>query len=256
MHPNETTLNDYVDGSLGAAERLGVDQHLPGCAECRQLVEDLRDLLRAAAELELREPPVRAWPRLERAIRMEEPRADRGGLEPRDVVTGPATARHYRAYVTWLAAAAALILATMVGVRYAPTRHVDAPPTTTPDAGAPITANDAAQSVETELRQAETHYEKAIKGLEVIANSEQNELDPRTAATLQKNLAVIDQAISESRAAVRAQPASEPAQQSLIEGFKTKIGLLQDTVALINEMRKGNEAGAARIASGLKQKGT
>jgi anti-sigma factor RsiW len=39
MHPNETTLNDYVDGSLGAAERSGVDQHLAGCAECRQLVE-------------------------------------------------------------------------------------------------------------------------------------------------------------------------------------------------------------------------
>ena len=29
-----------------------------------------------------------------------------------------------------------------------------------------------------------------------------------------------------------------------------------DTVALINEMRKGDEVGAARIASGLKQKGT
>jgi hypothetical protein len=41
----------------------------------------------------------------------------------------------------------------------------------------------------------------------------------------------------------------------LIENFKTKIALLQDTVALINEMRKGNEAGAARIVSGLKQKG-
>jgi len=255
MHPNETTLNDYVDGSLGAAERSGVDQHLAGCAECRQLVEDLRGLLRTAGELELREPPVRAWARLERAIRMEEPRADRE-LGPRDVVTASAKAGPYRTYATWLAAAAALILATMVGLRYAPTRHVDAPPTTTPGAGAPITANEAAQSVETELRQAETHYEKAIKGLEVIANSEQSELDPRTAATLQKNLAVIDQAISESRAAVRAQPASEPAQQSLIEGFKTKIGLLQDTVALINEMRKGNEAGAARIASGLKQKGT
>ena len=91
--------------------------------------------------------------------------------------------------------------------------------------------------------------------IEAIATTEQSELDPRTAATLQKNLAVIDQAISESRAAVRSEPASEPAQQSLIEGFKTKIGLLQDTVALINEMRKGNEAGAARIVSGLKQKG-
>jgi hypothetical protein len=51
------------------------------------------------------------------------------------------------------------------------------------------------------------------------------------------------------------QPASEPAQQSLMQNFKTKIALLQDTVALINEMRKGNEAGAARIVSGLKQKG-
>ena len=145
-----------------------------------------------------------------------------------------------------------LVLATMVGMRYMTPRHADVPAGTSAAGG----AGEAALSVETELRQAEAHYENAIKGLEAIANSEQSELDPRTAATLQKNLAVIDQAISESRAAVRAQPASEPAQQSLIDGFKTKIGLLQDTVALINEMRKGNEAGAARIASGLKQKGT
>ena len=72
---------------------------------------------------------------------------------------------------------------------------------------------------------------------------------------MQKNLAVIDQAISESRAALRAQPTSAPAQQSLLESFKAKLALLEDTVALINEMRKGNEAGAARIVSGLKNKG-
>ena len=124
-----------------------------------------------------------------------------------------------------------------------------------PNLNAVYFTTSGAESIETELRQAEAHYENAIKGLEAIATTEQSELDPRTAATLQKNLAVIDQAISESRAAVRSEPSSEPAQQSLIEGFKTKIGLLQDTVALINEMRKGNEAGAARIVSGLKQKG-
>jgi hypothetical protein len=118
-----------------------------------------------------------------------------------------------------------------------------------------VSANAAAQSVEAELRQAEDHYEKAIKGLEQIANAEQDVFDPKTAATLQKNLAVIDQAISESRAALRAEPANEPAQESLLESFKAKMGLLQDTVALINEMRKGNDAGAARIVSGLKQKG-
>jgi hypothetical protein len=110
-----------------------------------------------------------------------------------------------------------------------------------------------AQSVEAELRQAEEHYQKAISGLEQIAKTEKGELDPRTADTLQANLAVVDQAISESRAALRAQPNSEPAQQSLLASFKAKIGLLQETVALINEMRKGNEAGAARIVSGLQQ---
>jgi len=248
MHPNDTTLNGYADGTLNAAERPGVDQHLAGCAACRETVDDLIEILRATGDLELREPPVRAWSRLERAIRMER--------EPRPSVgTTPGPARAGRSYATWLAAAAAVLIATAVGLRYAPGRRVEAPGAASA-ASASVSAGDAAQSIETELRQAESHYEKAIKGLETIANSEQGELDPRTAATLQKNLAVIDQAISESRAAVRAQPASEPAQQSLIDGFKTKIGLLQDTVALINEMRKGNEAGAARIASGLKQKGT
>jgi hypothetical protein len=140
-------------------------------------------------------------------------------------------------------------------MRYTPARPADVPATASAGSGAASAAGGVAVSIETELRQAEAHYENAIKGLEAIATTEQSELDPRTAATLQKNLAVIDQAISESRAAVRLEPASEPAQQSLIEGFKTKIGLLQDTVALINEMRKGNEAGAARIVSGLKQKG-
>jgi hypothetical protein len=112
-----------------------------------------------------------------------------------------------------------------------------------------------AQSVESELLQAEAHYDKAIKGLQQITDAGQGALDPKTAATLQKNLSVIDQAISESRAAVHSEPNNEPAQASLLDSFKMKISLLQDTVSLINEMRKGNDAGAARIVSGLKDKG-
>jgi anti-sigma factor RsiW len=262
MHPHDTTLNEYADGSLGPAERASLEQHLATCAACRQTVEDLREILRATGDLELREPPIRVWSRLERAIKMEREHATvapAAGGNTRSAQYGGQGAgpiarlkRGRTAWIAGLAAAAALLLATTIGIRYMPARHTDSPAIS----GGANASAEAAQSIETELRQAESHYENAIKGLEAIADSEQNELDPRTAATLQKNLAVIDQAISESRAAVRAQPASEPAQQSLIDGFKTKIGLLQDTVALINEMRKGNEAGAARIASGLKQKGT
>ena len=263
MHPNEDDIHAYVDGSLGAAECIEIDRHVASCASCRQLLDDLREVLRATKALELREPPVRAWTRLERAIRLDrdDVAPSAGGLHPSPGLgrrqpsatasdPDPAKVGHYR-WTTWLAAAAAVVLATIVGLRVVPSLREqvrsEAPPT--------VAAGEAAESVETELRQAEAHYEKAIKGLEQIASADQNALDPRTAATLQKNLAVIDQAITESRAAVRSEPASEPAQQSLLENFKSKVALLQDTVALINEMRKGNEAGAARIVSGLKQKG-
>jgi Putative zinc-finger len=246
MHPSETAINDYVDGTSDAFERNAVEAHLAACEVCRQLVDDLREIRRATAGLELREPPARAWRRIERAIRLDErekgPYPFFGGAAWRKRGTTP----------YWLAAAAAIILAAVVGLRFLPGRSSsigeDAPETS-------ASARQAAEAIESELRLAESHYENAIKGLEEAAKNDQDALDPRTAATLQRNLAVIDQAISESRAAMRAQPASEPAKQSLIENFKTKIALLQDTVALINEMRKGNEAGAARIVSGLKTKG-
>src|SRR5262245_1466664 len=264
MHPTEEALNAYADGSLTAGEAADIEQHLGACLSCRQLVDELREILRATSDLDLREPPVRVWPRIERAIQLERQEGARRS-QPDDAdtsarlkgtrVLGAATMRP-RVVFGGLAAAAALVLATLVGLRSLPGRHVDTTGSrSTVESSAQASANAAAQAVESELRQAEAHYENAIKGLEQIANAEQGALDPRTAATLQKNLAVIDQAISESRAALRSQPASEPAQASLIENFKTKIALLQDTVALINEMRKGNEAGAARIVSGLKEKG-
>ncbi len=247
MHPNDTDIHDYIDETLDAGERAEIAQHVERCAECRQLVDDLREIRNAAAGLrdDVREAPVRAWTRLERAIAIEE----RPTQKPQDARRGWA----------WLAAAAAVMLATAIGLQFRSARQT-APTTTSgsaPAAGGSITtAPQGAQTVEAELRAAEEHYTKAINGLEQITKTEQNALDPGTAATLQKNLTVIDQAIGESRAALRAQPASEPAQTSLVENFKAKIGLLQDTVALINEMRKGDEAGAARIVSGLKQKGT
>jgi hypothetical protein len=249
MHPEPAALNDYVD-ALDAADRspavIAIARHLESCADCRAAVNDLREIRDLARVLDPRDPPVRSWLRLQRAIALEHgPRVDG---RPADA---PRTSR--RSVWLGLAAAAALMLATAAGLRYL---TVEAPKPPAADVAASGGNTDAAaQAVEAELKQAEQHYEKAIQGLETIASSEKGALDPQTAATMQKNLAVIDQAITESRAALRAQPTSAPAQQSLLDSFKAKLALLEDTVALINEMRKGNEAGAARIVSGLKTKG-
>ena len=68
---------------------------------------------------------------------------------------------------------------------------------------------------------------------------------------LQKNLQVIDQAIAESRSALKAEPLSAPARDSLFDALRRKVALLQDTIALMNEMRKGNAAGAGQIVDGV-----
>jgi anti-sigma factor RsiW len=232
-HPEGVTLDDYVDDTLPATERAAVDAHLTSCAECRELVAGLRSVVAAVSTLKPVEPPRAAWARIERTIRSEN--------------TGTRTPRWW----PWLAAAAVLLLATFAGLKLAGVWQ--RPPAT--DLTASAAAPDA-QAIEAELLQAEQHYQKAITGLERIASAEKGSLDPQTASTLEKNLAVVDQAISESRAALKAQPGNEPAQQSLLENFKTKVALLQDTVSLINEMRKGSETGAARLVTGLKQKGT
>jgi anti-sigma factor RsiW len=244
MHPNELALSDYVDRALGESEHADIERHLDSCAACRSLVEDLREIRRVTKMLAPIEPPAAVWRRLEQAI----------GQQQADLARSARRSRVRR--IGWLAAAAVLVLAAFLGLRLgvAGRRQGAAADARATAAAGDIAGGDAVQTVASELRQAEEHYDKAINGLEQIANAGQGALDAQTASTLQKNLSVIDQAISESRAAVHAQPNSEPAQASLLDNFRTKVGLLQDTVALINEMRKGNDAGAARIVSGLKQK--
>ncbi len=239
MHPTDSHITDYVDGSLGAGDRAAIDKHLEDCGACRALVADFRELRRAAAALEAMDPPPRAWSRIALTLRESSVASRQSSVVSRQ---SPVVSR---LSTVWLAAAAALVLATAGGFWM----------NRTPRAGAGTVpaAEPSAEAVEAELAQAEQHYQKAISGLEHIANAEKGTLDPKTGATLQKNLAVVDEAINESRAALHTQPNSAPAQRSLLESFKAKVDLLQSTVALINEMRKGDEAGAAHIVSGLRQ---
>jgi hypothetical protein len=106
---------------------------------------------------------------------------------------------------------------------------------------------DPVQSVDSELALTEQHFQNAIE-----ATKNNQTVDPQTAAVLQKNLQVVNQAIKESRDALKTEPQSATAQQSLYDALKQKIQFLQDTIALMNEMRKGDAAGAAEIVEGGK----
>jgi anti-sigma factor RsiW len=243
MHPSDLHLGDYVDDSLDAGQRAAVSEHLVGCRACQALVADFSEVRRAAAALGTIEPPERTWAQIERRLErtLRTPSVD----NQQSASQGRAEAGHAVRRWPWLAAAAALVLATAGGV------WLVRPPLGGETAAA--TDTTTAQAVEAELAQAAQHYEKAISGLEQIANAEKGALDPRTAATLQENMGVVDQAIDESRAALNAEPASDPARRSLLDSFKAKIELLQNTIALINDMRTGDDAGAAQAISRLKR---
>jgi hypothetical protein len=154
-----------------------------------------------------------------------------------------------RRVLTGLAAAAVLVLAASAGVYYA-TRPAAPSPGIQP-AAAHAGAPDTVQSIDAELQLAVQHYENAIAGLEKAAKDGQGDLSPETAAVLAKSNAILDQAVSESNAALRTQPTSEVARASLFEALQRKVSLLRDTVALINEMRKGDQAGTARVVGKL-----
>ena len=231
-------LVDLVDGRLDSAQQRDIERHLEACAECKALVTDLRSIRAAAFMLDRREPAAAVWTKLQEAVKAE-PR-------PRLRVPMMPTRQNWG---VWLGAAAALILATVIGLLPLLNRNAA---TADPEPAAAIT-EPTVDSVAAEFAKAEEHYQKAIDDLQTIANKDTGELDPQVAAVLQKNLTVIDQAITESRAALRTQPSNTNAQDGLFDALRTKVALLQQTVELINEMRKGNQAEAGRRLSMLSQ---
>jgi hypothetical protein len=48
---------------------------------------------------------------------------------------------------------------------------------------------------------------------------------------------------------VKSEPTSVTARETLFEALRQKVTLLQDTIAVINEMRKGNNAAAAQLVN-------
>lgn len=234
IDPEDVRLSDYVDGALDPGARAAVAAHLDTCDACRALVRDLARIRTAARGLGPLAPPAAAWTRLEAAL--------------------PSPRRQARAQ--WLGLAAGLVLVSVGAYALA---RLGAPATGPSHAGEPATATAgnaagaaSVETIEQELAAAAKHYETAITQLEAIANKDAGTLPPETAAKLQVSLVEVDKYIAESRAALAREPQSEPARDGLFEALRRKVSMLQDTVALMGAMQRGDQESAARIVGGKK----
>lgn len=189
---------------MSPAQEAALRDHCSRCDGCRDLLRDLLDIRRVAAGLERRTPPPDMWDRIVGQIGTRRP--------------------------VWAALATAAMLVVVLGGAswfHFAARRPGSPRT-------PASVVDLARSAESELEQAEQHYENAIAALEQLAADKQGSLDPQVADAIRQSLSTIDKAISDSRAALKAEPDSAVAQTSLLAALRMKVTLLQETVSLIH----------------------
>jgi anti-sigma factor RsiW len=228
----QARLSAWVDGELEPDARDAVRAHVDSCPACRGLADDLTTVREAARSLGTVEPPDHVWLEVAGQVRLDAgPSADERFRTARS-----------RASIQWLGLAAALIIVTLgVWVLSRPTAPGDEP--------AVLAGTTPTDEVTAELDLAMQHYERAIATLESMAASGDLPVDSAVTATLRDNLGVVDQAIAESRQALEESPNSQPARDSLFDALRQKVGLLQATVTLMNEVSKG-DPGAALSATG------
>jgi anti-sigma factor RsiW len=213
-------IGDYVDGTLPFTEVARLEAHLADCSRCRAVAADFRSIRLMARSLEPQVPPPHVWRNLSAAVRPS------GGWPS------------FRAFLfTWQpAAATAMAMALSVGLWWIGHRLSAVAPTSSGRAA--VTASQDSASAGSAPLAAEVHYTSAIASLEEITSSERAALDPEMIDVLDTGMTIIDTAIDQSRAALETNPDSEAAQESLFQALRSKVALLQDTLSLVNEMRK------------------
>ena len=206
-------LAALVDEALDPRDRGPLDEHLAGCAACRDLLADLHEIRSLAATLEPVEPPARVWHDVRRrvaAAEQDETPLRSIGWRHRWSLGGAA-----------LAGAAAMAGAVLV---IGPTDFTLSPRSNEP-------AGPAREAVAAALEQIERPHADAIRELEQrIGTGAPIPVAARD--VLARNLALVDDAIAESRAAVEADPGAAIARERLQAGLARKLTLLRTMAAL------------------------
>jgi hypothetical protein len=213
-------LSDYLDEELTPADRGACEAHLAGCEQCRDVLEELRAVVQfARADADVL-PTADLW----------------SGIRSR-LATGPSiVARGPRQFVftlPQLALAASLLIAVSAGVAYVAAGRAWTSPVPQED---PIQAQaepllPPSAGVE-HANFADAQFDEAVADLEKVLTDRREQLDPRTVLIIERNLAAIDQAIREARAALDADPANTFLNSHLADARRKKLDLLRQATML------------------------
>jgi anti-sigma factor RsiW len=204
-------LSEYLDGELPAADRNALEAHLPGCAGCTEVLQELRAVAARAGSLDDRPPAHDLWPGV----------AARIGVTAGQVPSRRRVLAFRRVTLSvpqLVAAALALVIGSGVVVsRWAGT-------------GSPAVAVTPAESTgvaESFVSFGGARYDSAVVGLERSLAEGRSRLDTATVRIIEENLAIIDQAIEQARRALAADPGSVYLNNHLAGTLRRKVDLLR-----------------------------
>lgn len=235
----ESLLPAYLEGELDAARRRAVERHAAICSRCAALLRDVTAIVHDARELPTLAPSRDLWPDIEARIQPD--------VVPLSAASVEKEARTRRFSPRWtsarLAAAAAALVVSTAGITYVATTYADSARGTVAATGpaASRSPNGLAAGPSTASRgdvrnasamSSEQLYDREIAHLQAIVSERRSLLDSSTVAVIQRNLAIIDSAIAQSRAALAADPNSRFLNDQLNSVLGQKVELLR-TAALI-----------------------
>ncbi len=203
-------LSSYLDGELAGPAQLDLETHLATCASCRQALEDLRAIIAVAPEYQGEAPAADLWQGIA------------GQIESGRTVVFPTPARLGRpwSWPTRMAAALGLMAIGAAGAWWA---------LSTPGVG----LNPEVVTARAPVRDpnlmflAGQAYQAAVADLQRTIDEGRDRLAPGTMATIERSLAIIDQAISEAEAALVADPASLDLPNWIAANQRRKLELLR-----------------------------
>ena len=200
-HPTEDLLNDYVDEALPEAGRLELEQHLAECDDCHGVVQEIRSLVRRAADLPELPPGRDLLPGIRRATRQD-------------------GARFHR----WGAIAASLLLVGSVAIgTLLIKQRTGSTVAQAPAAQAPTSPEDAAMA---ELRAAEKAFAQAAQVLLETLEARRGELPEEALVALEENITLIDESIDEVRRSLGSDGDQVQSERALTALYQQKMQLL------------------------------
>jgi hypothetical protein len=218
-HLSEEELHDAADGAI-AGDDPRVARHVAHCADCRSDVERIRDLLaRAAALPKAIDPPEDLWSGIQSRLR---PTGAGAGDPPARAIPTRRSAWTDR---RWLAAAAAvlLVVASSGITALVMTQRGD---NLVADGGRGAVIGQPAESAAT-FQTVSAEYDRMDRELAALLSSQREKLQPETVAKVERNLAIIDDAIAEIRQALREDPGNDALHQLLKASYGQKAALLR-----------------------------